>query len=83
MSLNILGANSEFTQEKDRYCKPAYGMYIRIEDAEDACNNDEDCTHVYDKGCNDGKFRLCRRIKSAISISKKGSCLYRKGNNPV
>jgi hypothetical protein len=52
-----------------------YGSYTSLVDAKRACENDENCGKVYDSGCNDVSFKLCKKDEEQVA-SNEGSCLY-------
>ena len=83
MSLHTLGNKWTFTQEENKRCNRHFGSYNTSEDAEEACEHDNDCTYVLDIGCDGSPYHLCHRSNSTINTSSDGSCIYQKGNTPI
>ena len=77
----VLGV-SYITVELKHCANVDYGKYGTLLGAKLACSSDENCTGVYDNGCNNaGDFSLCPNPFSAET--SKSSCLYLKKGNHI
>merc|ERR1712038_1004851 len=66
---------SKFTSCKDK----SKTKYKSLETAQKACNEDSECTGIYDRKCEGERYKICKGTKR----SSKSSCLWTKAAAPT
>ena len=56
-----------------------YETFTQIEEAKEACSNDEKCASVFDVGCSDEKtYHLCTSLSYVLLDSMSNDCTHDK-----
>ena len=70
-----------YNKKTRTWCTPydwQSGSYYSLSLAKSACNSVSGCTRIYDAGCDNRSYYLCKS-SSTERRSSAGSCLYVKG----
>ena len=73
----VLGYTKEYTT---CLMNSAYGGYSSLQDAQSACDSDNNCWGVYDEFCDNQGFSLCP-YWGHNSVPSANSCIYWKPSN--
>ena len=72
-----------YVKFEGKVCHPIYGSHrTTLQNAIEACDQDNECKFVQDNDCDDDYFRLCKK-HATLYYSSRGSCIYQKRGKSV
>ena len=72
----------KYSKDSNKACV-GNDSYSVLQEAKKSCTNDDDCSMIYDSGCDDfGPFQICD--KHSVLENSPSSCIYtKKGNSYI
>ena len=69
----------KYSKDSNKACV-GNDSYSVLQEAKKSCTNDDDCSMIYDSGCDDfGPFQICD--KHSVLENSPSSCIYTKKGN--